>query len=218
MAEQWLSIVEYARTFNVSDMTVRRRIKTGKLHAVLKDGKYYIPTSAAAEGGKKALVQAESDEMSQLGKYRYDAAPQMPASRTQSSEMQVVKGHPAAAKTIVPPQEAPRAQQSYLPQHAQPHQSIERDEARYSAVPTTLMAPLVANDRSLVDTRALLAYCDATLKKMNDMERRTVERFKAKLDAVESTLQLRDSEIRALKQQVEDLQVLVGILEKKNMR
>ncbi len=43
MAEQWLSIVEYARTFAVSDMTVRRRIKNGKLQAVLKEGKYYIP-------------------------------------------------------------------------------------------------------------------------------------------------------------------------------
>ncbi len=42
MAEQWMSIVEYARTFAISDMTVRRRIKNGKLNAVLRDGKYYI--------------------------------------------------------------------------------------------------------------------------------------------------------------------------------
>lgn len=49
MGEQWLSIVEYARNFAVSDMTVRRRIKTGKLKAVLKDGKYYIPTSSVPE-------------------------------------------------------------------------------------------------------------------------------------------------------------------------
>ena len=43
MAQQWLSIVEYARAFNISDMTIRRRIKTGKLQATLKDGKYFIP-------------------------------------------------------------------------------------------------------------------------------------------------------------------------------
>lgn len=49
MAEQWLSIVEYARGFSISDMTVRRRIKTGKLKAVLKDGKYYIPVSQLPE-------------------------------------------------------------------------------------------------------------------------------------------------------------------------
>ncbi|MCY4381223.1 MAG: hypothetical protein OXC40_06630, partial [Proteobacteria bacterium] len=43
MAQQWLSIVEYARAYNISDMTIRRRIKTGKLSATLKDGKYFIP-------------------------------------------------------------------------------------------------------------------------------------------------------------------------------
>ena len=43
MQDQWLSIAEYARHYNISDMTVRRRIKTGKIHAVLKDGKYFIP-------------------------------------------------------------------------------------------------------------------------------------------------------------------------------
>ena len=41
--KEWLSIIQYARNFGVSDMTVRRRIKTGKLKAVLRDGKYYIP-------------------------------------------------------------------------------------------------------------------------------------------------------------------------------
>lgn len=50
MNDQWLSIVEYARCFQISDMTVRRRIKTGRLHAVLKDGKYYIPLQEEAEG------------------------------------------------------------------------------------------------------------------------------------------------------------------------
>lgn len=43
--KEWLSIVEYARHYQVSDMTVRRRIKTGRLQAVLREGKYYIPAS-----------------------------------------------------------------------------------------------------------------------------------------------------------------------------
>ena len=43
MTDRWMTIVEYARFYNISDMTVRRRIKTGKLQAILKDGKYYIP-------------------------------------------------------------------------------------------------------------------------------------------------------------------------------
>lgn len=41
----WMSIIEYARQYNVSDMTVRRRIKTGRLNAELREGKYYIPVS-----------------------------------------------------------------------------------------------------------------------------------------------------------------------------
>lgn len=48
MNQQWMSIVEYARQFDISDMTVRRRIKTGKIPAELKEGKYYIPVPANA--------------------------------------------------------------------------------------------------------------------------------------------------------------------------
>ena len=47
MSENWLSIVEYARKHDISDMTVRRRIKTGKINAVLKEGKYFIPEDHA---------------------------------------------------------------------------------------------------------------------------------------------------------------------------
>jgi hypothetical protein len=48
MSEKWVSIVEYARHYNISDMTVRRRIKTGKLKSVLKEGKYYVQLSSLA--------------------------------------------------------------------------------------------------------------------------------------------------------------------------
>lgn len=40
--QEWMSINEYARNFGISDMTIRRRIRTGKLNAILRDGKYYI--------------------------------------------------------------------------------------------------------------------------------------------------------------------------------
>lgn len=43
MSGSWMSIIEYARHNNVSDMTVRRRIKTGRLLAELREGKYFIP-------------------------------------------------------------------------------------------------------------------------------------------------------------------------------
>jgi len=44
--KEWMSIVEYARHHQVSDMTVRRGIKSGKIEAVLQEGKYYIPAAA----------------------------------------------------------------------------------------------------------------------------------------------------------------------------
>src|SRR5690606_30498308 len=86
MADQWLSIVEYARTFKVSDMTVRRRIKTGRLHAVLKEGKYFIPVPVGD-------VRATEDP---------PPRPAATAARPAAAPMQVIKGHPAAYRTIPP--------------------------------------------------------------------------------------------------------------------
>lgn len=47
MAEQWLSIVEYAKKHDISDMTVRRRIRAGKVEAELREGKYFIRVGTA---------------------------------------------------------------------------------------------------------------------------------------------------------------------------
>lgn len=205
MAEQWLSIVEYARTFKVSDMTVRRRIKTGKLHAVLKEGKYFIPVQA--EGGERKAAAPQQQTFAR------PAAPR-------SGEMTVVKGHPAAHATLSPPIETPMATQTPAVVRAHIQQVATRqpdfgDEHPEGNIPQSLSRPLAAHDTSLVDTRALLAFCEASLRKLNDSERRTVERFKSKLEALEANLLARDHEIKALRQQVEDLQLLVKILEGK---
>ena len=58
MTSRWMSIVEYARYHNISDMTVRRRIKNGKLHAILKEGKYFIQCN---EDGSSALNNEEAN-------------------------------------------------------------------------------------------------------------------------------------------------------------
>ena len=65
MSQRWLSIVEYARTYSISDMTVRRRIKNGKLNAQLKDGKYYIPVeyeNHAASHMNSSIGMVESEQ------------------------------------------------------------------------------------------------------------------------------------------------------------
>jgi hypothetical protein len=197
MAEQWLSIVEYARTFQVSDMTVRRRIKTGKLHAVLKEGKYFIPVKLgeARAHHEAAAAEAETERRPQV----------MSPYLKRPGEMTVVKAQAPAPR----PQVVAREVAAREPVAPAAHELLDAN------VPSSLSRPLAAQDTSLVDTRALLAFCEATLKKLNESERRTVERFKSKLEALEANLVAKDHEIRALRQQTEDLQLLVKILEGK---
>jgi hypothetical protein len=59
MSDSWMSIIEYARYYKVSDMTVRRRIKTGRIQAELRDGKYYIPLD---ENGRTKHMSVEEAE------------------------------------------------------------------------------------------------------------------------------------------------------------
>lgn len=200
MAEQWLSISEYARTFGVSDMTVRRRVKTGRLHAVLKEGKYFIPVQMG-----DARQQAASAPQVATS----SASPIQP--KRSGGEMQVIKGHPQAHKTFMPqvmrepdPIAQPQVRADYL--------AVEDQD---SVIPQSLRRPLHGTETSLVDTRALIAFCEATMRKVSEGERRTVEKFKSKLEALEATLVSKDMEIKSLRQQVEDLQLLVKILEKK---
>ena len=59
---EWVSISEYARRFNLSEITVRRRIKQGRVNAELKNGKYYISAPSSANIAKaEALPVLKSD-------------------------------------------------------------------------------------------------------------------------------------------------------------
>jgi hypothetical protein len=202
MAEQWLSIVEYSRTFDVSDMTVRRRIKTGRLHAVLKDGKYYIPVGneapkyqehAAAPAARPAQPQPTRHQNHQT--HHAPVAKQIP-----SHQPQVQRSHPQAAETI-------------LAEENVPFSSQQKDSG---VIPDTLRRPLASSDKSLIDTRALLAFCEAAIKKCDDSERRQADKFKYKISAMEEVMKQKDLEINSLRQQVEDLKLLINILEKKS--
>lgn len=221
MAEQWLSIVEYARNNQLSDMTVRRRIKNGKLHAVLKEGKYFIP----APPKERPSVDRDT-AVSRNPQGEADTRLARP-----SASMMVVKGHPDAASTFALSHTARAAAQTTATSHLEtPTAAAPRpvvppvvQEAQMNlrenvggVLPQSLTRPLSQAEASWVDTKALLAFCEASMRKIGETERRTVERFKAKLEAVEATLVARDMEVKALRQQVEDLQLLVKILEKKS--
>ncbi len=173
MAEQWLSIVEYARTFAVSDMTVRRRIKTGRLHAVLREGKYYIPVTGELVAGDELISK--------------ELPPVMPARVPVSAQ-------PVAAE--FPVIEAPRTGASHRGLPSQIATNIQRFES------------------SLVDSQALLQFCEHSVTRINSIERHLQDSFQAKIHSLEAELRLKDQTIGQLKEQVEDLQILVKLMEK----
>jgi len=179
MAEQWLSIVEYARTFAVSDMTVRRRIKTGRLQAILKEGKYYIPVGpgTAAEAAEFAAAEARQSS---------DPLPMMPT--------------PVAAPMIM---DEPVASPVQTP----------RPGASFRTLPGNLSNNLQKYDNTLVDSQALLQFCEHSVTRINSIERHLQESFQLRLQSMEAQMKLKDSHIAQLMQQVEDLQMLVKLME-----
>lgn len=178
MAEQWLSIVEYARTFAVSDMTVRRRIKTGKLQAVLKEGKYYIPVGpgTAAEAAEFAAAEAR----------------------------QAVEPQPVMPAAIPAP---------VIKEDAMSTLQAPRPGASFRTLPGNISNNLQKYDSTLVDTQALLQFCEHSVTRINSIERHLQESFQLRLQSMESQLKLKDNQIAQLKQQVEDLQMLVKLME-----
>ena len=218
MAEQWLSIVEYARSYSVSDMTVRRRIKTGKLHAVLKEGKYYIPV--AVENAGVARNSGREQSVSQAKQQR-DASPRR-------ADVSVVKSHPQAQMTFTPPSVASDAGQrgaqnfSTMFNGELAAERLHAEEnfaskilAPDTPIPPSLRTSLDQRGSSLVDSRALLAFCDGSLRSSNAAEKRVEDLFRSRVESLSIQLKARDQEVNHLRQQIEDLQLLVQILEKK---
>jgi len=178
MNDQWLSIVEYARQFNISDMTVRRRIKTGKLQAILREGKYYIPTASTAS---------------------------RPQDNTPTRNHQpVVKARPNHFETTPPNTMQNSPKQQYQPQ------------TKRNYIPNSITQTIQGHDSTAtIDATTLIAFCEGSLQKLSETETRIEAQYQEKTARLETTISNRDLEIKQLSQQIEDLQVLVKILEKK---
>jgi polyhydroxyalkanoate synthesis regulator phasin len=82
-------------------------------------------------------------------------------------------------------------------------------------VPQDIAQPLMQKGSVTADARALLQYCDQTLKRLHGREKRTEELYQQRLKTAEAHLDAKNMEIRLLKEQIEDLELLVKILEKK---
>lgn len=175
MEEKWMSINDYSRSFAISDMTVRRRIRTGKLKAVLRDGKYFIHVPSGH------APFAETD---------FGVAVKLPP-----------------VPDFVPPP-APVAQQALSGA-----QSARGHSAEYRHVPPHLAASITTRDSVTVATSDLLSFCEGALKRFADFERRIVAENQSKMHALQQEINAKNLELKQLKQQVEDLQVLVNLME-----
>lgn len=209
MAEQWLSIVEYARSFHLSDMTVRRRIKTGKLHAVLREGKYYIPLDAGGFVGRGGGTSQPRAAFEPPGK---------PSSQASHSWAELQQPQ----MPLQP--EGRRYQPGGQTQPALPQQrnfSASRYDEPEGKIPRQLRDPLARETGVLLESQALLKFCETYLNKIEESEKRLEASFlnrtqalEEKAKALESQGQNKDLQLNELKQKLEDLELLVKIIEK----
>ncbi|MDE3270049.1 MAG: hypothetical protein OYH77_07175 [Pseudomonadota bacterium] len=141
MQHEWVSISEYARRFNLSEITVRRRIKQGRINAELKNGKYFI-SSPPLENIAKA--------------------------ETLSS--------PAVASASTPP------------------------------------PPPVKNSSAINE---LAEICKSYLAELKSKEALTQKNHNAEIEIYKIQIEKLEHEIVALKQQIDDLQLLIKMLDNK---
>lgn len=200
MAEQWLSIVEYARTFALSDMTVRRRIKNGKIKAVLKDGKYFIPVHGAASAPAPSPAPVERP-------VQMAPAHRPPVARPVQQYPTNMDIHRASAPRM--PEPRPVA-----PTHYEPVQAASHPGQLYT-LPEAVTKNLVSYEHTVVMTQQLLNFCHNALKKQELLEKQIEQRYASRVQALEHAVQARDAEIVNLRQQIEDLQLLVKVFERK---
>lgn len=211
--QRWLSIVEYARAFHISDMTIRRRIKTGKLSATLKDGKYYIPVSEDV---------FQSSQISQTSLQHNKSA--VPAVRGGASHY--LKHH----QHNIPKQSQPasvsigvqshaglyngQTQDPVLPQSVESLASQSHVSTASSAV-VTPSGPSGNQKQVAVDVDQLFSTCQSFMQKISQQNKDLQTSYENKILYLEKSLMLKDQAIAQLQQKIEDLQLLVQIFEGK---
>ncbi|NRA64302.1 MAG: hypothetical protein HRU19_07430 [Pseudobacteriovorax sp.] len=174
MEDKWLSIVEYARTYDISDMTVRRRIKTGKLNAELRDGKYFI-----------------------------NASLEKPKSRFDATE--------TTTKLPIVESRKPLPESQSLDIVGASHFEERLEQPKPS--PKTLRDHEVVNK---IDEILLICKSKSDQYKKNEQYLRMS--FSNKVLHLEQTIKTKDMEIAALKQQVEDLEILLRMYDQKTIQ
>ncbi|NRA45699.1 MAG: hypothetical protein HRU09_12150 [Oligoflexales bacterium] len=237
MADQWLSIVEYARCFNISDMTVRRRIKNGKLHAVLKEGKYYIPIAeeASPAPSRRAHSVEEVVEPTPREYYKprwdedvdeedYYEAPKPVHTHERTKEARPrypqdrYKSHFTSHEEKRPHQGSP-----YFGNKKFKKNEIKRPQKElreFDRLPKEITSNLDDQSSSPIETEALLNFCNQAMRSLDDSKKALEDSFKNKVEALEektkaleAQLGEKSQKVDDLKQKVEDFQLLIKIIE-----
>ena len=192
MSEQWLSIVEYARLNSLSDMTVRRRIKTGRLHAVLREGKYYIqqPCQRTRVLQRSPLRTPKTHETNQT----------VSASNTKSLYLEQTGREPESIK--LPNQRYSFGHQSPAPQPT----SAESSSATESVIREI-------RDLSEIVQQALTQLEEKQTAVRNESQQAKVV-LEKKIALLEEKLTVEQLKTEKVHQQNEDLRTLLKIMEK----
>jgi hypothetical protein len=191
MAEQWLSIIEYARATGISDMTIRRRIRCGRIKAELREGKYFIPV--ASEPSSAGVSRATTPV----------AVPHIVKSRPVNAA-----NHEQSFNRPMPTVHRAPVDRPVVPHQISTHL---RD------VPETLAKPLINAGLASVEARALIEFCDRALEQAKSTVLAVEHKFNARMESLNAQLNHKNQEIIGLNQQIEDLQLLVQILERKKI-
>ena len=227
--ERWYSIVEYARKFNLSDMTVRRRIKNGKLQAVLKEGKYYIPISASQQ---PSSTTHENDEVSTSN---LRSQPGLNASSGSSTVYPNALANTKASNSI-PYSSSTATVSSTTPEvnGAQPYIKTSVLSSNQERPSSILRANSSSNNiarssfqearshtyqtpdiRQIQNTSNFIVNYENLVQQFKKFEKILEDSYTSKINQLESELKIQKLENSNLKQQVEDLQVLIKLIEKR---
>jgi len=189
MAQQWMSIVEYARTFAISDMTVRRRIRTGKLGAELREGKYFIPVDTDSNGNPVRGQPSISPLNHQSHVAPTRTAPELPTQPVPSIPRHIPLST-SEPKTV---------QRRNLP--STPH------------IPATIASKIMTHTKASADALDLIEFCNNAITTQKELTKKTAKLHEQKEKTLTAQNETQDLEIQQLRQQVEDLQLLVQVLE-----
>ena len=199
MAQQWMSIIEYARQFSVSDMTVRRRIKNGKLYATLKEGKYFIPVDA----DHSPHSEGESDFLPDTSEDRhYQGTSLIKNSIRQNSHLDFDFKNETAPRVRFESHENGRTSlaESFPMPSFKGKFPIEAEQE-------------ITGNQSIAE---VLEFANKTIALAEDKFKAKELEWSARLKAQEFEVSTRDIRINMLKQQIEDLQLLVKVIESPN--